>query len=153
LRQFADAYYAAQHLVSPLIIVAEADALRLRRIIDDPNLKGGARLAAITKLAETLASDWPQKVRFELSAIHSTVPEAASVSNPEQLAVFAFPLRRSLDAVKELVPHFQPDFQPRLLAQINLLSSFVEGSNSILDARKAELAILSEGQQRLNENS
>jgi class 3 adenylate cyclase len=153
LRQFADAYYTLQNLVRPLILVAEADALRLRKIIDDRNLKGDARLAAITKLAETLASDWPQKVRFELSAIHSTVLEAASVPDSGQLAVLAFPLRRSLDALKELVPHFKPEFQPRLLAQTELLSSFVEGSNSVLDARKAELAILSEGQQRLNENS
>jgi adenylate cyclase len=38
-------------------------------------------------------------------------------------------------------------------AEIALLSSFIEGSNSILDARNAELAIISEGQQRLSENS
>ena len=153
LRQFADAYRAVQRLVDPMILVAESDSLRLRRMIDDPNLSGDARLVAVTKLAETLASDWPQKVQFEVSTIVSTVLEAASAPNPERLPVLAFPLRRSLDALNMLVPHFKPEFQPRLLAQIALLSSFIEGSNSILDARNAELAIVSEGQQRLSENS
>jgi adenylate cyclase len=153
LRQFADAYRAVQRLVDPLILVAESDSLRLRRMIDDPDLTGDARMAAITKLAETLASDWPQKVQFEVSAIVSTVLEAESAPNPERLPVLAFPLRRSLDALNMLVPHFKPEFQPRLLGRIADLSSFIEGSNSILDARNAELAILSEGQQRLSENN
>jgi class 3 adenylate cyclase/HAMP domain-containing protein len=153
LRQFADAYRAVQRLVDPMILVAESDSLRLRRMIDDPNLTGDARLATITKLADTLASDWPQQVQFQVSAIVSTVLEAADAPNPERLPVLAFPLHRSLDALNELVPHFKPDLQPRLLAQIGLLSSFIEGSNSILDARNAELAILSEGQQRLSENN
>jgi adenylate cyclase len=152
LRQFDDAYNATQHFLYPAVLVTESDTLRLRRMIDDPNLTGDARLAAITELG-LLASGWPQQAQFEVSTFGSTVLEAASAPNPERLPVLAFPLGRSLDALKMLVPHFKSEFQQRLLAQIALLRSFVEGSNSILDARKAELAIISEGQQRLSENS
>ena len=153
LRRLSSTHNAGQRLIAPGLMVVEGDLSQLQRVLDDRDLSSEARIASASGLMSSIAASPPlQRIQIEALNINNVLRRVASAPRPTEVAILAFPLGRSLDSMESLADKIGPVVRRRLLARIGELRSFVGGPNSILDARRNELAILADSERLLGEN-
>ncbi len=154
LRRLSNTHNAIQRLITPGLMVVEGDLSQLQRVLDARDLSSEARIASVSGLVSSIAASPPlQRIQIEALNINDALRRAASAPRPAEVAILAFPLGRSLDLMGSLADRIGPAVRRRLLARIEELRNFVGGPNSILEARRHELAILADSERLLGENA
>ena len=154
LRRLSATNVDAQRLVAPRVVVMNYRVSEWRRISADPDLEDAARRAAMTELGQDIVTLLPhQKALTETTAINDTLVKAAAADTPADLPLLAFPLHRSLGALRALASDFDPSLRSKLVEQIDEFAGFVDGPDSILAARSEELAITAKAKALLQENA
>jgi adenylate cyclase len=154
LRRLSNASVAAQRLTAPAIVVLDSKFAALRRAAsggqpgDDP-----AQLPA--RVVQEIAANLPmQKAQLEFAAISDGLLKASLAENPADLAVLAFPLNRSLSALREIASVLtDPRLRSRFDQRISEFSRLIEGPDSVLAARRTELGLVEEAERLLSENA
>ncbi|HSA82967.1 MAG TPA: response regulator [Geminicoccaceae bacterium] len=152
LRKLSGTNIAAQRLVAPGVLVMDSKLAEYRRATGDgPGEEAGR--AAASQLANEVAVFMPQqKAQIELSSINEALTKAADAESPADLPLLAFPLRRSLATLEALASEFDDKLRARLLERVGEFRSFMEGPDSILEARTQELTIIARAEGLLAEN-
>ncbi|HEX5794368.1 MAG TPA: ATP-binding protein, partial [Geminicoccaceae bacterium] len=153
LRELSGTNIATQRLVAPGVLVMDSKLAEWRRAVAAAGLDEDERRAAASQLADEITLFMPQqKAQIELSAINDTLVKAAAAETAADLPLLAFPLRRSLTTLAALASEFDAKLRPRLLERIEEFRTLIEGPESILETRAAELAIIAQAEQLLAEN-
>jgi hypothetical protein len=151
LRRLSSTASASQRLVAPAILVMNSKVDQCRATRGDAAPGEGAPISL--ELAQTIAAYVPhQKAQREIADITDALLRASAAPTAGDLALMAFPLRRSLDALAALTPDIDEQLRSRFQQRVNELMAFVDGESSILNAREDELAILERGEKLLAEN-
>ncbi len=154
LRRLSNTHNAAQRLITPGLMVVEGDLSQLQRVLVARNLSSEERIASVSGLMSSIAASPPlQRIQIEALNVNNVLRRVASAPRPAEVAILAFPLGRSLDLMRSLADRISPTMRRRLLARIEELRNFVDGPNSILEARRHELAILADSERLLGENA
>ena len=94
-----------------------------------------------------------QKAHIEASAINETLLKAAAARTPSELPLHRLRLQRSLAVLEALASDLEAGLGHRLRAQVDDLRGLVDGTDSILDARQAELGVIADAESLLAENA
>jgi signal transduction histidine kinase/CheY-like chemotaxis protein len=154
LQQLSATNIAAQRLVAPGVVVMNYKVSEWRHINADLATEEATRRVAMTELGQDIVTFLPyQKALTDITAINDTLAKAAAADALADLPLLAFPLHRSLDALKALASELDPSLRSKLVARIDEFASFVDGPDSILAARSEELAITTKAKALLQENA
>src|SRR5262249_10681093 len=105
---------AAQRLVAPGVVVMNYKVSEWRRASADPDFAEATRHVGMTELGQDIIAFLPyQKALTEITAINDMLVKAASADTPADLPLLAFPLRRSLNALKALASEFDPSLKSK----------------------------------------
>ncbi|HET6468417.1 MAG TPA: response regulator [Geminicoccaceae bacterium] len=153
VRRLSATTVAAQRVVAPAILVLDSKIAAWRRSAGGEQLSGIAP-QAVTSLAEEIAANVPmQKAQLEVAAINDGLLKAASAATAAELPLLAFPLNRSLTALQTIAPNLEPRLRARLEQRMGEFGRLIEGPESILEARREELALTAEAERLLAENA
>ena len=162
LRRLNETNVSALRLVAPGILVMDSKIAKWHReqasaeaVAEQSDEAAVAqRDQATRRLAKDIATLLPQqKSQFEISAINDNLIKAAAAQTSADLPLLAFPLQRSLQSLEALAEQFEPSLQQRLRQRIDDLHALIEGPESIVQVRAAELEIIAEGGRLIAENS
>ncbi len=154
LRRLADTRLAARRLLAPGLLVFDARVAQLGKAVENPAVSSSDRDAAIGVVVESAMSSAPlRNAQSAVSIINGALLTAASSESVTDLPILRFPLRRSLSDLRELAMSVEPALRPRLLARLDEYQGFVEGPNSVIDAREHELTLIADGERLLAENA
>ena len=154
LDQLSSTTIATMRLLAPGILVMDSKAAQWRRADGEVAADASARRAATAALGEAISAYLPQqKAHIEASAINETLLKAAAARTPSELPLHRLRLQRSLAALEALASDLEAGLGQRLRAQVDDLRGLVDGTDSILDARQAELGVIAEAESLLAENA
>jgi signal transduction histidine kinase len=144
-----------QRLLAPWLMVTDSQISRLLagiRQADPTSPESG--LGSALDLASLLDVQRPaQSVDRLFSTAIGMLAEASASDQDRRLTVLTFQLGRSLRELEATASGLDTKLKPLFLEQVSKLREFVEGPNSIPEARKREINLVSEGQRRLAENA
>lgn len=106
------------------------------------------RLDSLVRLQRLL-----QTARRQVSATVDMLAEASLTEQPQRLPIVDFQLGLALDDLVEISAGLDSRLRPLYLEHVARLREFVEGPNAIVDARRRELALVAEGEERLAETA
>jgi adenylate cyclase len=154
LRRLSATTNASQRLVAAGILVMNSKVPQWRATTRDTAVAPETRAAATADLAQAIAAYIPQqKGQQEISAINDALLKAAVAPTPGDLALIAFPLRRSLGVLDALAPDIDEKLQTRFRQRVDEFKALIDGEDGILKAREDELEVLAEGEQLVAENA
>ena len=135
---------ATQRRLTPGISVMDAKLSKLRRVTSDADSSG---------LTDVILEAVPlQKFQVQVSTINNTLNLMASEDSLADLELLAFPMRKSLLSLEKTLAELSFELQKYFKPRIAELNEFTAGPNSIYEARKRELELISEGEKLLSEN-
>jgi signal transduction histidine kinase len=141
-----------QRLLSPWLMIMEGQlsAIRaeLQKIKPDDSADAARRLAALVQLQSAT-----QTAQRQFSAAVDMLAEASTSDQERRLPVLAFQIGRALRDLETTAAGLDPKLRPLFLEQVAKLRRFIEGPDTIADARKQELAFISNGGKLLAENA
>ncbi|MDZ7670567.1 MAG: hybrid sensor histidine kinase/response regulator [Gammaproteobacteria bacterium] len=105
---------------------------------------GAVSLASLIRLQRLT-----QSARQQVSAIVDMLAEASTTGEARRLSILDFQLGLALDDVVETAAGLDTRLRPVFLEHVAALREFVEGPKAITDARRHELALVAEGEERL----
>jgi signal transduction histidine kinase/HAMP domain-containing protein len=94
-----------------------------------------------------------QTAQRQFSAAVDMLTEASTTGQDRRLAVLAFQLNRALLDLEETASDLDPRLRSPFLEQVAKFREIVEGPNAMFDARRQELVLVDEGEDRLAENA
>jgi signal transduction histidine kinase/DNA-binding response OmpR family regulator/HAMP domain-containing protein len=150
LRRLSNATVAAQRLVAPAIVVLDSKFAASRR--EQPT-QGSPQppTVIIQEIAENLLM---QKAQLEFAAIGDGLLKASLAENSADIAVLSFPLNRSLSSLRQISSDLtDPRLRARFDQRIADFARLIEGSDSILSARRTELGLVEDAERLLQENA
>jgi PAS domain S-box-containing protein len=154
LRRLADTHLATQRLLAPGLLVFDARVALLGKAIETPGGSPADRPAAIEAVIKSALTSAPlRNAQLAVGTINGALLTAASSESVTDLPILRFPLRRSLRDFRDLAMSVESTLRPRLLARLDEYESFVEGPNSVIDAREHELTLIADGELLLAENA
>jgi len=152
IRRWSDAAVTAQRLIAPGIVVMDAKVAAWRRNRTDQ--PAGVGSPSIGQLAEAIAENVPmQKAQLEFAALNDGLLKASTATSPADIPLVAIALNRSLSALKDATRDLDPHVQQRFEQLINEFVQLISGPESILDARSAELELITRAEALLAENA
>ena len=120
----------------------------------EASLNAKARSELITSLVDSLAASPPlQRAQIEELSINGALLQAATAEQTTELPLLTLPLERSLDALAKLAQDLEPNLRSSLLARVQEFRGFVSGPDSIVETRRRELDLLTEGRRLLAQNA
>jgi class 3 adenylate cyclase len=145
---------ASQRLVAPGILVMNSKVPQWRAAAAAAAVAPETHMAATADLAQAIASYIPQqKAQQEISAINDAMLKSAAAPTPGDLALIAFPLRRSVDALAAVTPEIDEQLRTRFQQRVDEFEELIAGPKSIPKAREDELALLVKGELLVGENN
>lgn len=94
-----------------------------------------------------------QAAQRQFSGVADLLVEASTVERAERLPILEFQLGLALRDLEATAAGLDPKLRPLILERVAKLRAFTEGSNALVDARRRELALVAEGEQRLAETA
>jgi signal transduction histidine kinase/HAMP domain-containing protein len=79
--------------------------------------------------------------------------EASTTDLERRLSVLSFQLTRAIRDLQTMATRLDPKLQPLFREQIDKLEALVEGPDAMIEARKKEIALISDGEKLLAENA
>ncbi len=153
LKELSSTMIAIQRPLYPQTLLMDAKSNRLRTTLGDPELSVAERNRTATELATTVVSLLPlEKIQLEATGVSDKLLQIAAESQPKNLPVLAFPLKRSLAKLEALAGELDIRGQEELLKNVARLSAFAAGPESIAEARAREIEIQQRGERLLAEN-
>ena len=152
LRKLADTNGAVQRLLGPATKLLDARRAQLEQRIaaGDPSLLSGTRTV---RLAREVTRFLPQQRAYaEVLAINDGLLRTAAADTQADLPLLALPLRRSLKALGGLAGSFERPVGPPLRQLVEQLARLIDGPDSILSIRQAELEDVADAEQVIAEN-
>ena len=150
LRRLSNATVAAQRVVAPAIVVMDSKIATLHRTApsDRPT-------QSPMEIVQEIAAILPmQKAQLEFAAINDGLLRASLAENQADLPVLSFPLNRSLSTLREIASSLTDlRLRSRFEQRISDFARLIEGSDSVLDARRTELGLVEEAERLLSENA
>lgn len=153
LRRLTNTTNASLRLVAAGVLVMNSKLPQWRSQI----AKGGAPsddlIAATADLAKAVAIALPQqKAQQEIAAISDTLLKAADAQTEGDLALIAFPLKRTIASLESLTNEIDERLRVRFRQRIDELKALIDGEGGIPATRTRELQILSSGSELVAEN-
>jgi signal transduction histidine kinase/DNA-binding response OmpR family regulator len=141
-----------QRLLAPWLMIMEGQlsAVRadLQKAKPDNAADAARQLSALMQLQSAT-----QTAQRQFSAAVDMLAEASTSDQERRLPVLAFQISRVLRDLEATAGALDPKLRPLFLEQVAKLRRFVDGSDSITEARKQELAFIGNGGKLLNENA
>ena len=137
---------AIERLLAPWIMIVERE---IGAIAGDTSNEAGytntqAELAARRILERDLRTAQAGAI-----SIAEILGEASTAEQPERLAVLAFQVNRALDDLASVAEGFDPRLGAMLRPAIDTFRDLANGSDSVPEQRRTELALLEEGSKLL----
>ena len=146
-RQLVSTVTAMQRLIAPGLLVLDALTAQWRR------QDGVSDAAAVAESARTIVAYLPmQQARLEISTVNDALIRASTASEAD-LALAAFPIRRSLDSLDALMPLMEERVRERLVRPLEDLKALAAPVGGISAARSDELTLVAEGGRLIAENA
>jgi class 3 adenylate cyclase/PAS domain-containing protein len=154
LRRLSNASVAAQRLVAPGIVVIDSRLAAWRRAATGDRPASSVALSG-TELAREIASNLPmQKAQLEFAAINDGLFKASAAETLADLPVLNFPLNRSLTALRQLTADLtESPVRSRFEQRVAEFAQLIDGPDSIVEARRTELALNGDAERLLAENT
>lgn len=153
LRDLRFTVISTRRRLAPGILLMDAKLAELREALAVGDSFTEGRSREIAGLAAPITYLAPQaRAQAEVSAINDMLIKIAAAPSQADLEVLVFPLRRSLDALTKLLPSVEPALAARLGTRMTEFRGYVEGANSIVDARARELRHIASMQTLLDQN-
>jgi signal transduction histidine kinase len=141
-----------QRLLAPWLMVVDGQISGLLEVLRDASASDEAaqarRLAALIQVQRST-----QAAQQQFSAAADMLTEASTAEQPRRLQVLAFQLGRALRDLETTAASLDAKLKPLLLEQVAKLGKLVDGPSSIAAARRQELALIGDGENRLAENA
>lgn len=154
LRGLLNTHRKTQALLIPRMVAVDRNIKKLNTTVEALDRNPEQRAAAVQDLNAALTAMVSlQGAQREASAVYQTLLESASTKRSDRLQLLESHGQVAVKNLKMIALDFDPDLQVSLEAQIEEFSKFLEGSNSLLVARSAELSLASDIEQVLIENS
>ncbi|MDH3282504.1 MAG: PAS-domain containing protein, partial [Gammaproteobacteria bacterium] len=153
LKELSSTMIAIQRPLYPQTRLMDAKSSQLRATLGDPDLPRTERNRTATELASAVVSLLPlEKIQLEATGVSDKLLQIASESQPNNLPVLAFPLKRSLTKLETLARELDIENQEELITNVKKLDAFATGPKSVVETRARELMIQTQGERLLNEN-
>jgi len=153
LLQLGDTHRGTQRLLKPGLVRVESGLTRLRRAVGNPNQNAEQGSALIARLVESLASSPPlQRAQIEELNIYNALLRAATAEHLTDLPVLTIPLDHSLDALANIAQSLDSNLKSSLLSRVQEFRNFISGPDSVVETRRRELNLITEGRRLLSEN-
>jgi class 3 adenylate cyclase/PAS domain-containing protein len=153
IRRLSATTNATQRLVAPAILVMNSKVDQWRAAVAGAAVPNAPGAPSSGDLAQAIASYVPQqKAQNEIADVNDALLKAAVAPTSGDLALMAFPLRRSLELLSSMTPDIDEKLRRRFEQRIDEFKRLAEGENSLLKAREVELAVLADGETLLADN-
>ncbi len=146
-KEFSTLLVRLQRPLFPAMILLDAKTAQFKRIAS--NFKADS----LTKLALDLHQlQRVEKIMLETTSISDKLNGIATETSISNLDVVIFPLRRSIQIIEKNIKQLGQPYQSELNNLYPDFVSFVEGKNSLADARRMELQSAARGEELLTSN-
>jgi signal transduction histidine kinase len=144
-----------QRLLVPWQMVIDSQIARLIDGIRKTGPTGGEDGGdAARRLSSSVELQRPaQTAQQQFSAAVDRLAEASTTDQDQRLPFLAFQLQRGLHDLEATAANLDPKLRSPFLVQVAKLREFADGPNTILEARKQELALISEGEKLVTDNA
>ena len=154
LRELLNTHNKTQSLLIPHIEALDNRIKRLRATVEALDRIPEDRAAAVHDLNAALTTMvWLQGAQREASATYQALFEAASTKRTDRLQQQKLKGQAAVRNLKTFVLDFEKELQGAMKAQIEQFNKLLEGTDSFLAARSAELAFAADIEQELIEIS
>ena len=144
-----------QRLLAPWLLVTDRQISRLIGDVREGDPRGATNGDDVAgQLASLVELQRPaQTAQRQFSAAVDMLTEASTTGQDRRLVVLAFQLNRALADLEATAGDLDPRLRSLFLQQVANLRELVEGPNAMFDARRQELVLVDEGEDRLAENA
>jgi len=153
MRGVFDTNAETQRLLGPTLLVYDSQLDHLAQLLTDagqPPAEYGKELRPL--IAGLLAARPVQKVQQQASDAADALAQASVSEQKQRLLILAFQLRRTIGELEKGSRELDPKLRPLFQAQIDKLTTLVDGPTSIPQLRQHELDLIADIGRLLTEN-
>jgi GAF domain-containing protein len=141
-----------QRLLAPWLEVMGSEISALAERSGNPDNAG--RAVDAERLVQLIEAQHATRMaQAQVSATVDMLAEASTTEQVPRLPILAFQLGLALRDLDATAAGLDPRLRPLFVEHVEKLRAFAEGPDAIADARKQELALVSEGEKRLAETT